>query len=360
MDFYYFDAAAHEAPLPEAIAAFEENLYLANPSSLHEAGRYAKSKLEEARATIARCIGAETNEVYFTSGATEACNWMIYIIHEYATIHNRHLCIGKFEHHAVSEYASSLSFLGHTKLDIAHMLANNETGEIYDIAAMRSRFNGLFACDATAAVGQIPVNFHDLGVDYMAFGAHKFGGLSGIGCMIARDGAPIHSMICGGGQERDRRGGTESAALACAMAAALEKRCQTMYDDIARITELRDLFIETILREIPQSYVNGPWVVCDATRRLPNNANISFLGVESQSLVLALSKAGVFASSGSACTSGNLEGSYVLRAMGYSEARARSAVRFTLPYEVKRKDVEDVCQIVIDTVKRLRAMSPMP
>ena len=356
MDFYYFDAAAHEAPLPEAIAALEENLYLANPSSLHEAGRYAKSKLEEARATIARCIGADPNEVYFTSGATEACNWAIRCLEAEKKI----VCFQPIEHHAVTSVplTTNTRFTGYA---MVHQLANNETGEIFDLSPVRQACpsDSLF-CDATAAVGQIPVNFHDLGMGYMAFGAHKFGGLSGIGCMIARDGAPIHSMICGGGQERDRRGGTESAALACAMAAALEKRCQTMYDDIARITELRDLFIETILREIPQSYVNGPWVVCDATRRLPNNANISFLGVESQPLVLALSKAGVFASSGSACTSGNLEGSYVLSAMGYSDERVRSAVRFTLPYEVKRKDVEDVCQIVIDTVKRLRAMSPMP
>lgn len=356
MDFYYFDAAAHEAPLPEAIAAFEENLYLANPSSLHEAGRYAKSKLEEARATIARCIGADPNEVYFTSGATEACNWAIRSLEAEKKI----VCFQPIEHHAVTSVplTTNTRFTGYA---MVHQLANNETGEIFDLSPVRQSCpsDSLF-CDATAAVGQIPVNFHDLGMDYMAFGAHKFGALSGIGCMIARDGAPIHSMICGGGQERDRRGGTESVALACAMAAALEKRCQTMYDDIARITELRDLFIETILREIPQSYVNGPWIVCDATRRLPNNANISFLGVESQSLVLALSKAGVFASSGSACTSGNLEGSYVLSAMGYSDERVRSAVRFTLPYEVKRKDVEDVCQIVIDTVKRLRAMSPMP
>lgn len=354
----YLDAAAHEMPLPAAVDAFLKMQDLANPSSLHGEGRAAKSALEAARATISRCIGTDPNEVYFTSGATEACNWMIYIIHEYATIHNRHLCIGKFEHHAVSEYASSLSFLGHTKLDVAHMLANNETGEIYDIAAMRSRLNGLFACDATAAVGQIPVNFHDLGIDYMAFGAHKFGGLSGIGCMIAREGTPISPMICGGGQERDRRGGTESVALACAMAVALEKRCQTMYDDIARITKLRDEFIAEILRLVPDAYINGPWVVCDASRRLPNNANISFLGVESQALVLALSNNGLCASSGSACTSGSLEGSYVLRAMGLSEQRARSAVRFTLPYRITHGEVNRAVEIIVNTVFELRALSP--
>lgn len=354
----YLDAAAHEMPLPAAVDAFLKMQDLANPSSLHSEGRAAKSALEAARATVARCLNCEPSEVCFTSGATEACNWMIYIIHEYATIHNRHLCIGKFEHHAVSEYASSLSFLGHTKLDVAHMLANNETGEIYDIAAMRSRLNGLFGCDASAAVGHIPVDFRALGVDYLAFGAHKFGGLSGIGALIVRENAPVSPMICGGGQERGMRGGTESVALACAMAAALEKRCETMYDDIARITKLRDEFITEILRLVPDAYINGPWVICDASRRLPNNANISFIGVESQALVLALSNRGLCASSGSACTSGSLNGSYVLRAMGLSEERARSAVRFTLPYRITHIEVKRAVEIIVNTVFELRALSP--
>ena len=352
MNHYYLDAAAHEAPLPCALSVFNDTVFLANPSSLHEAGRYAKEKLEEARATIARCIGAESNEVYFTSGATEACNWAIHCLAHQKKL----LCFDKIEHHAITEFPAPKSFSGYA---IAHQLANNETGEIFNLSNIISPEEHYLLCDATAAVGQIPVNFHDLGVDYMAFGAHKFGGLSGIGCLIVRNGAPVIPMIYGGGQERDMRGGTESVSLACAMAAALEKRCETMYDDIARVAELRDHFIETLLRDVPQSYINGPWVICDATKRLPNNANISFLGVESQSLVLALSKAGVYASSGSACTSGSLEGSYVLRAMGYSGARAKSAVRFTFPYSgISHEDVEDICSIITEAVKRLRLLSP--
>ncbi len=352
----YLDAAAHEMPLPAAVNAFLKMQDLANPSSLHSEGRAAKSALEAARATIARCLNCDPSEVYFTSGATESCNWMMRCLDAYSVSVEG---IPRYEHHAVLEYSyvapavACVPEIGHT-----HMLANNETGEIYDIEAMQRSFTGLFACDATAAVGQIPVDFRALGVDYLAFGAHKFGGLSGIGALIVREDVPILPMICGGGQERGMRGGTESVALACAMAAALEKRCETMYDDIARITKLRDDFIAEILRLVPDAYINGPWVICDASRRLPNNANISFLGVESQSLVLALSRKGLCASSGSACTSGSLNGSYVLRAMGLSEERARSAVRFSLPYRITHIEVKRAVEIVVSTVSELRALSP--
>ncbi len=352
----YLDAAAHEMPLPAAVDAFLKMQDLANPSSLHSEGRAAKSALEAARATVARCLNCEPSEVCFASGATEACNWMMHCLDAYSVSVGG---IPHYEHHAVLEYPyvapaiDRVPEIGHT-----HMLANNETGEIYDIAAMRPRFSGLFGCDASAAVGHISVDFRALGVDYMAFGAHKFGGLSGIGALIVREGSPVTPMICGGDQERGMRGGTESVALACAMAAALEKRCETMYDDIARITKLRDDFITEILRLVPESYINGPWVICDASRRLPNNANISFLGVESQSLVLALSHKGLCASSGSACTSGSLEGSYVLRAMGLSEERARSAVRFSLPYRITKGELKQAVEIVVSTVSELRTLSP--
>lgn len=352
----YLDAASHEMPLPAAVDAFLKAQDLANPSSLHSEGRAAKSALEAARATVARCLNCDPSEVCFTSGATESCNWMIRCLDTFSDGVSE---IPLYEHHAVLEslHGEPVVPFGlggcHT-----HMLANNETGEIYDIAAIRPRFSGLFGCDASAAVGQIPVDFRALSVDYMAFGAHKFGGLPGIGALIVRENAPIAPMICGGGQERGMRGGTESVALACAMAAALEKRCETMYDDIARITKLRDEFITEILRLVPESYINGPWVICDASQRLPNNANISFLGVESQSLVLALSRKGLCASSGSACTSGSLNGSYVLRAMGLSEERARSAVRFSLPYRITQDELKQAVEIVVSTVSELRALSP--
>ena len=352
----YLDAASHEMPFPTAVDAFLKTQDLANPSSLHSEGRAAKSALEVARATVARCLNCEPSEVCFTSGATESCNWMIHCLNAFSDGVSE---IPPYEHHAVLEYPAIVPGIfsdlkpGHT-----HMLANNETGEIYDIESMKKPLKGLFGCDASAAVGHIPVDFRALGVDYLAFGAHKFGGLSGIGALIVREGAPVTPMICGGDQERGMRGGTESVALACAMAVALEKRCETMYDDIARITKLRDEFITEILRLVPDAYINGPWVICDASRRLPNNANISFIGVESQSLVLALSRKGLCASSGSACTSGSLEGSYVLRAMGLSEERARSAVRFSLPYRITQGELKQAVEIVVNTVSELRALSP--
>lgn len=352
----YLDAAAHEMPLPDAVDAFLKMQDLANPSSLHSEGRAAKSALEAARATVARCLNCEPSEVYFTSGATEACNWMMRCLDAYSVSVEG---LPRYEHHAVLEYPYVAPIIDRVpEIGRTHMLANNETGEIYNIEVMQKSLTGLFACDATAAVGQIPVDFRALDVDYLAFGAHKFGGLPGIGALIVRDGSPVTPMICGGGQERGMRGGTENVALACAMAAALEKRCETMYDDIARITKLRDEFITEILRLVPEAYINGPWVICDASRRLPNNANISFLGVESQSLVLALSRKGLCASSGSACTSGSLNGSYVLRAMGLSEDRARSAVRFSLPYRITQGELKQAVEIVVSTVSELRALSP--
>lgn len=352
----YLDAAAHEMPLPAAVDAFLKMQDIANPSSLHSEGRAAKSALEAARATVARCLNCEPNEVCFTSGATEACNWMMHCLDAYSVSVGG---IPRYEHHAVLEYPYVAPIINRVpEIGYTHMLANNETGEIYNIESMQKSLTGLFACDATAAVGHIPVDFCALGIDYLAFGAHKFGGLSGIGALIVREDAPVTPMICGGGQERGMRGGTESVALACAMAAALEKRCETMYDDIARITKLRDDFITEILHLVPDAYINGPWVICDASRRLPNNANISFLGVESQSLVLALSRKGLCASSGSACTSGSLNGSYVLRAMGLSEERARSAVRFSLPYRITQDELKQAVEIVVSTVSELRALSP--
>lgn len=352
----YLDAAAHEMPLPAAVDAFLKAQDLANPSSLHSEGRAAKSALEAARATVSRCLNCDPSEVCFTSGATEACNWMMHCLDAYSVSVGG---IHRYEHHAVLKYPYVAPIINRVpEIGYTHMLANNETGEIYNIEAMQKSLTGLFACDATAAVGHIPVDFRALGIDYLAFGAHKFGGLSGIGALIVREDAPVTPMICGGGQERGMRGGTESVALACAMAAALEKRCETMYDDIARITKLRDEFITEILRLVPEAYINGPWVICDASRRLPNNANISFLGVESQSLVLALSRKGLCASSGSACTSGSLNGSYVLRAMGLSEERARSAVRFSLPYRITQGELKQAVEIVVSTVSELRALSP--
>lgn len=355
---YYFDAAAHEPPSPAALDAFHAALSLGNPSALHDRGIAAKQALEGARESIAQDLNCLPEEVYFTSGATEACNWMMESLSAYAGKLDfpRH-----YEHHAVLEYPS----VGHPHLTVrpglTHMMANNETGEIYDILSMRRNApNALFACDATAAVGQIPVDFKALGVDYLAFGAHKFGGISGIGCLIVKKDTPLISMIRGGGQEWGKRGGTESVALACAMASALHERMGNMISDMKRIARFRDLLITNLVRFVPDTYVNGPYTPGDVLLRLPGNANLSFLGVESQTLVMALSAEDVYASSGSACTSGEADGSYVLRAMGYPASRATSAVRFTLPYTVTEDDILGAVPLIVSAVENLRRLTPTP
>lgn len=355
---YYFDAAAHEPPSPAALDAFQAALSLGNPSALHDRGIAAKQALEGARESIAQDLNCLPEEVYFTSGATEACNWMMESLSAYT---GKLTYPRRYEHHAVLEYPPVDHPHRTDRPGLTHMMANNETGEIFDIHSIRrNAHNALFACDATAAVGQIPVDFKALGVDYLAFGAHKFGGISGIGCLIVKKDTPLLSMIRGGGQEWGKRGGTESVALACAMAAALHDRMGNMVSDMKRIARCRDLLITNLFRFVPDTYVNGPYTPGDVLLRLPGNANLSFLGVESQALVMALSAEGVYASSGSACTSGEADGSYVLRAMGYPASRARSAVRFTLPYTVTVNDVLGAVPLIVSAVENLRRLTPTP
>lgn len=355
---YYFDAAAHEPPSPAALDAFQAALSLGNPSALHDRGIAAKQALEGARESIAQDLNCLPEEVYFTSGATEACNWMMETLEAFCT----HIKFPRhYEHHAVLEYPPVEKLRRTDRTGFTHMMANNETGEIYDILSMRRNApNALFACDATAAVGQIPVDFKALGVDYLAFGAHKFGGISGIGCLIVKKDTPLISMIRGGGQEWGKRGGTESVALACAMAAALHERTNKILIGMKRIARCRDLLITNLFRFVPDTYVNGPYTPGDVLLRLPGNANLSFLGVESQALVMALSAEGVYASSGSACTSGEADGSYVLRAMGYPASRAVSAVRFTLPYTVTEDDILGAVPLIVSAVENLRRLTPTP
>jgi cysteine desulfurase len=355
---YYFDAAAHEPPSPAALDAFQAALSLGNPSALHDRGITAKQALEGARESIAQDLNCLPEEVYFTSGATEACNWMMESLSAYT---GKLTFPRRYEHHAVLEYPPVDHPHRTDRPGLTHMMANNETGEIFDIHSIRrNAHNALFACDATAAVGQIPVDFKALGVDYLAFGAHKFGGISGIGCLIVKKDTPLISMIRGGGQEWGKRGGTESVALACAMAAALHDRMGNMVSDMKRIARCRDLLITNLFRFVPDTYVNGPYTPGDVLLRLPGNANLSFLGVESQALVMALSAEGVYASSGSACTSGEADGSYVLRAMGYPASRARSAVRFTLPYTVTEDDILGAVPLIVSAVENLRRLTPTP
>lgn len=358
---YYFDSASTEAVSPVAWEAMRRAPF-GNPSSLHKEGQWAKDSLERSRAQILSLLGAgDSYDLYFTSGSTEACNTAIHSMQKAVGVSETYA--SPVEHHAILECVSD-RVLPNEKIAntgaYAQMLANNETGEIYDIASLRKNFSGLLACDITSAVAHIPINLQELDVDYAMFSGHKFGTPKGIGALIVKKSAPVYPMIRGGGQEWGKRGGTESVALACAMAAALHDRMGNMVSDMKRIARCRDLLITNLFRFVPDTYVNGPYTPGDVLLRLPGNANLSFLGVESPALVMALSAEGVYASSGSACTSGEADGSYVLRAMGYPASRARSAVRFTLPYTVTEDDILGAVPLIVSAVENLRRLTPTP
>lgn len=245
----YFDNAATTPVLDcawDAMKAAPQG----NAASIHAAGREAKAALEKARATIARCINCDPSEVYFTSGATEACNWAVKSICSTADFRHRSMIASPFEHHAVTEAVAQYNVPKYTKLDHAQMLVNNETGQLYDVKSL-CRKDGLVACDMTAAIGHISVNIGEISPDYAMFGGHKFGAPKGIGALIVREGCPITPLLHGGAQERGERGGTVSVPLACAMAAALEWHTAHMEENITHLVYLRDL----LLRRLTESGV---------------------------------------------------------------------------------------------------------
>lgn len=353
----YLDNAATTKPLDCAVRAFT-NAPTGNPSSSHKAGREARVALEGARRTIAECMGALPSEVIFTSGSTEACNLAMNSL--------AHACslwgFTEIEHSAVRGPGKILEgtknqYHKPPRAGFARMYANNETGEIYERSALLSkdpevRERYLWFCDATAAVGHVPINFHDLEATYLAAGAHKFGGLKGAGFLLVKQGAPVTPIIHGGGQEHGLRGGTESVPLICAMAEALKWSCGNMAKTAPYVTILRDELIESIKREIPGAHINGPWKKGDYTTRLPGNVNVSFDGVEGTTLAHLLDERGICVSTGSACHSGaGPEPSSVLIASGLSKERAAGAIRMTLDHDNTMTEV----RIVVDELKELVA-----
>lgn len=353
----YLDNAATTRPLDCAIGAFIATP-TGNPSSSHRAGREARVALEGARRTIAECTGALPSEVIFTSGSTEACNLAMNSL--------AHACslwgFTEIEHSAVrgpGRVLERTKNLYHKppRAGFARMYANNETGEIYERSDLFSkdsevRERYLWFCDATAAVGHVPINFQELGATYLAAGAHKFGGIQGAGFLLVKQGAPVTPIIHGGGQEHGLRGGTESVPLICAMAEALKWSCDNMAKMAPYVTILRDELIESIKREIPGVYINGPWKKGDYTTRLPGNVNVSFVGVEGTTLAHLLDERGICVSTGSACHTGaGPEPSSVLIASGLTKERAAGAVRMTLSHENTMTEV----RIVVDELKELVA-----
>lgn len=356
------------------LSAIEENWY--NPSSLYTPGQQASGVLMDARVRISRCLGCLPKEIYFTSGGSEADNQAILSA---AAIGKRqgkmHIISTAFEHHAVLHTLKKLKKEGFeiTLLDVGEkgivspaqvekairpdtalvtvMYANNEIGTIQPIREIGAvcRQNGvLFHTDAVQAAGHLPINVKEDQIDMLSLSAHKFNGPKGIGVLYAKIGVFLTNLIEGGGQERGKRAGTENLPAIVGMAAALEEACALQKERSIYVTKLRDQLIDG-LKKISGALLNG-----DETRRLPGNVNFCFPDTEAEGLLLLLDNKGICASSGSACTSGFLDPSHVLLAIGRDPQTARGSLRLTLDYENTPEEVETIIEAVTDTVRILR------
>lgn len=356
------------------LSAIEENWY--NPSSLYTPGQQASGVLMDARVRISRCLGCLPKEIYFTSGGSEADNQAILSA---AAIGKRqgkmHIISTAFEHHAVLHTLKKLEKEGFeiTLLDVGEsgivdpnqlekairpdtalvtiMYANNEIGTIQPIGEIGAvcRQNGvLFHTDAVQAAGHLPINVKEDQIDMLSLSAHKFNGPKGIGVLYAKTGIFLTNLIEGGGQERGKRAGTENLSAITGMAAALEEACALQKERSIYVTKLRDQLIDG-LKKIPGALLNG-----DEIRRLPGNVNFCFPDTEAEGLLLLLDNKGICASSGSACTSGFLDPSHVLLAIGRDSQTARGSLRLTLDYENTPEEVETIIEAVTDTVRILR------
>lgn len=345
----YFDNAASSPVLDcawDAMKAAPQG----NPSSSHAAGREAKAALESARKTIADCLGCQPNEVYFTSGATEACNWMVKCLR----MKTDRIIYSGTVHHAVIEailaYSSPNAPRG--KPSAVLSLVNNETGQIANIEAVRKAQNpASVALDATAGVGHLSIDFRDLGVDYMAFGGHKFGAPKGIGALIVREGCPIAPMIRGGGQERGMRGGTVSVPLACAMAAALQWHDYISGEIYETIRDVREAFLSCLEQFDVYHIVNFKDGKLDLA---PHILSVRFPCVYGATLAAALSENGVMVSTGSACSSGDNAASVNLMVSGLTEQEALETIRFSFDWYNTKEEAAAAALTISNLVPSLR------
>lgn len=341
-----FDNAATTPVLETAKKAFLEAPQ-GNPASSHAFGREAKAALEKARATIAQCINCDPGEVYFTSGATESCNWMIQCLH----LESGGIMYDRRLHHAVLEPIYEYHGPSATNRwpSAVLSLVNNETGEINDVDAFCRKYRPhRIGVDATAAVAHLPVDLLALGADYMAFGGHKFGSLKGIGALIVKEGCPIAPMIFGGAQERGMRGGTVSVPLAWAMAAALEWHTAHMEENITHLIYLRDLLLRRLTESGVEYRVNG------GKNTAAHILSLTFPGVYGASLAAALSDHGVMVSTGSACSSGENRASENLIASGLTEEEALSTVRFSFDWQNVPSEANAAAKIIAQLIPHLK------
>ena len=381
--FVYADNAATTKMSKTAISAMAEymdNLY-ANPSSLHTPGQQAKEALEAARAKVAACLGCEPREIYFTSGGSEADNQaIISAARNGARLGKKHIISTAFEHHAVLHTLQKLEKEGFevTYLDVSKghnvtaqqvkdairedtclvtcMYANNEIGSVLpigEIGAVCKEKGVVFHTDAVQAAGHLHIDVKAQNIDMLSLSGHKFHGPKGVGALYVRRGILVHNLIDGGAQERGKRAGTENIPGIMSLAAALEEACQNLEENTKKVTALRDRLIEG-LSKIPHSALNG-----DPVNRLPGNVSFCFEGIEGESLLLYLDAMGVAASSGSACTSGSLDPSHVLLAIGRVHDVAHGSLRLSLCHYNTDEEIDHILQCVPKVVELLRNMSPV-
>lgn len=385
----YLDNAATTRTAPEVVEAmlpYFGELY-GNPSAIYSLGSTGKKAIGEARRTIAGAIGAKQEEIYFTSGGTEADNWAIKAAAEGCTGKGKHIVTTKIEHHAVLHTCAYLEKRGYevTYLEvdgdglvdpqaleaairpdtilISVMFANNEIGTIEpirEIGAIAREHGVLFHTDAVQAFGQVPIDVEEMNIDMLSASAHKLNGPKGVGMLYIRSdvknrlGAQIRSFMHGGAQERNMRAGTENVPGIVGFAAAVRRALGLMEEKAEKERELRDYLIRRIEGEIPYCRLNG-----HREKRLPGNANISFRFIEGESLLIMLDMRGVCASSGSACTSGSLDPSHVLLAIGLKHEEAHGSLRMTLSEENTKEELDQVVGHLKEIVQRLRDMSPL-
>lgn len=381
--FIYADNAATTKTSEAAIKAMVDimnNVY-GNPSSLHTTGQKAKEALEKARLDVAKCIGANFKEIYFTSGGSEADNQAIISAARFGARKNKkHIVSTKIEHHAVLHTLNKLEKEGFevTLLDVPEngivkvedvknairedtalvtiMYANNEIGTIQpikEIGAICKEKGVIFHTDAVQAVGHINIDVNEDNIDMLSFSGHKFHGPEGVGVLFARQNIPLVNVIEGGAQERGKRAGTENLPAIVGMAVALKEACSNIEETAKKEIQLRDRLIEG-LSTISHSMLNG-----DKEKRLPGNVNFIFEGIEGESLLLLLDARGIEASSGSACTSGSLDPSHVLLAIGRPHEVAHGSLRLTINSENTLEEMDCIVEQTKEVVEYLRGISPV-
>lgn len=379
----YLDNAATTKTAPEVVDAmlpyFSE--YYGNASTIYSLGAESKKAMDHARQTIADSLGAKPEEIYFTAGGSESDNWALKATAEAYASKGKHIITTKIEHHAIlhtcgylEKRGFEITYLnvdrdGLISLDelkaairpdtilISVMFANNEIGTIEPIAEIgeiAKEHGVLFHTDAVQAYAQVPINVDEMHIDMLSASGHKLNGPKGIGFLYIRKGVKIRSFVHGGAQERSRRAGTENIPGIVGLGAAVERAMRIMDTKTRKEIELRDYLIGRLENEIPHCWLNG-----HRTKRLPNNINFSFLFIEGESMLIMLDMKGICASSGSACTSGSLDPSHVLLAIGLKHEEAHGSLRLTLSEESTKEEMDIVAEEVKKIVQRLRDMSPL-